>query len=123
MEKSTGLVFTSNHGRKITDSMAIYLIFSQESLDEFQIEQSQFSRVEELKWQDVPVPELKKLFPQCKDVVAGFKYHGDFTNVFDMYELEKQKAKKLGAVWEENKTLSRVYVDKDTKGNPFACGV
>lgn len=123
MEKSTGLVFTSNHGRKITDSMAIYLIFSQESLDEFQIEQSQFSRVEELKWQDVPVPELKKLFPQCKDVVAGFKYYGDFTNVFDMYELEKQKAKKLGAVWEENKTLSRVYVDKDGQGNPFACGV
>lgn len=40
-----------------------------------------------------------------------------------MYELEKEKAKQLGAVWEENKTLTKVYVDKDTQGNPFACGV
>jgi hypothetical protein len=29
----------------------------------------------------------------------------------------------LGAVWEENKTLQKVYVDKDKNGEPFACGL
>jgi hypothetical protein len=45
MEKKTGLVFTSDHGRAKSESMAIHLIFSGDSLEEIKAEQSQFSRV------------------------------------------------------------------------------
>lgn len=50
MEKKTGLVFTSDHGRAKSDSMAIHLIFSGDSLEEIKAEQSQFSRVKQLRW-------------------------------------------------------------------------
>lgn len=39
-----------------------------------------------------------------------------------MYDLEKKKCRELGATWHENKTVAKVYVDKNEDG-PFACGV
>jgi hypothetical protein len=51
MEKKTGLIFTSNHGKAKSDSMAIHLIFSGDSLEEIKAEQRQFSKVKQLKWE------------------------------------------------------------------------
>lgn len=31
--------------------------------------------------------------------MAGFKYFGDYATKINMYELEKQKAQELGALW------------------------
>ena len=67
--------------------MAIHLIFSGESLKEIRAQQSQFSRVKELKWEELPASEIKSLFPQSQNILTAFRYHGDYSNVFNMYEL------------------------------------
>ena len=48
------MVFTSDNGRSRKESTAIHLIFSGDSLDEIHAEQSQFKRVKELEWEEVP---------------------------------------------------------------------
>lgn len=65
---------------------------------------------------------MNQLFPQSEKILAGFRYIGDYATRLGVYDVEKKKAKELGATWNENKTLSKVYVDKDSNG-PFACGV
>ena len=55
--------------------------------------------------------------------MTAFRYLGDYSNKFDMYSREAEAAKARGAVWKENKSISKVYLDQDENGKAFACGV
>lgn len=40
-----------------------------------------------------------------------------------MYSVSKLKCIELGAHWEENKTVSQIYVDFNQKKEPIVCGI
>jgi hypothetical protein len=47
----------------------------------------------------VPQEELREMFPQSEPILAGFRYVGDYATKVNIYDLEKQKAQEMGAVW------------------------
>ena len=103
--------------------MAIHFIFSELGRREVKYDQDQFSKVEHLKWVEMPMDEIKSFFPDSEDIKGAFRYLGDYSNKFDMFEMEEKKSKENGVVWKENKNLKNVYLDQDSNGRPFACGV
>jgi hypothetical protein len=43
--------------------------------------------------------------------MTAFRYHGDYSNKFDMFNLMKEKAINMGAKWSENKVVEKVFVN------------
>lgn len=79
--------------------------------------------MKELQWAELSRSEIQKYFPHSEGILTAFRYYGDYSNKFDLYNLSKLKSIQLGALWEENKTLSQIYVDIDQNQMPFVCGV
>ncbi len=40
-----------------------------------------------------------------------------------MFDVEKVKAIKAGAKWQQNKTLSDVFINKGLNDVPYVCGI
>lgn len=53
-----------------------------------------------MRWNELSQEEIKKFFPHSTGVMTAFRYHDDFHNRFDMFDVEKVKAIKAGAKWQ-----------------------
>lgn len=111
MEKTLDFKIRNNELSEKEKSMAIHLIFDERTKKQVAFEQKSFKNVKELKWDELSQQEIKKYFPHSSDVMTAFRYHGDYSNKFDMFNLMKEKAINMGAKWSENKVVEKVFVN------------